>query len=68
MTTLRVWAPKPSTVELQLGPDRRPMTQDDGGWWSSHLAPAEEGQDYEFVLDGGDPRPDPRSACQPHGV
>ena len=24
--------------------------------------------DYAFSLDGGDPRPDPRSAWQPHGV
>ncbi|MCW2607004.1 MAG: maltooligosyl trehalose hydrolase [Frankiales bacterium] len=68
MTTLRVWAPTPSTVELQLGDDRLPMTGTDDGWWAVDVAPSEEGQDYAFVLDGGDPRPDPRSAWQPHGV
>ncbi len=68
MTTLRVWAPKPSTVELQIGDDRRPMTASGAGWWQTDLAPADEALDYAFVLDGGDPRPDPRSAWQPHGV
>ncbi len=66
MTTLRVWAPLPGTVELEVGGCRTPMDREDGGWWSG--PPVEPGTDYAFVLDGGPPRPDPRSAWQPQGV
>ena len=51
----------------RAGGQRRPMTATDGGWWTAD-PPVEEGTDYAFVLDGGDPRPDPRSAWQPEGV
>ena len=68
MTTISVWAPEPERVELQLGEDRLPMTRGTGGWWSLDVAPRSEALDYAFVLDGGDPRPDPRSGRQPHGV
>jgi maltooligosyltrehalose trehalohydrolase len=37
-----------------------------GGWWSAEIGGP--GTDYALVLDGGQPRPDPRSAWQPHGV
>ena len=67
MTTFRVWAPKPDQVELALGDERLPMVETGGGWWQVD-APAEPGTDYAFVLDGGPPRPDPRSRWQPHGV
>jgi maltooligosyltrehalose trehalohydrolase len=66
MTTLRVWAPLPESVELEIDGDRRPMTAVGGGWWQAEAGAP--GTDYAFVLDGGDPRPDPRSAWQPHGV
>jgi maltooligosyltrehalose trehalohydrolase len=68
MTTLRVWAPKPSRVELLVDDELLPMAPGAGGWWSLDLAPRQEALDYAFVLDGGDPRPDPRSSWQPHGV
>jgi maltooligosyltrehalose trehalohydrolase len=68
MTTICVWAPRPRKVELEAGGSRRPMRRDSGGWWSAEVAPAQEPVDYAFVLDGGPPRPDPRSAWQPHGV
>jgi maltooligosyltrehalose trehalohydrolase len=64
VTEVRVWAPKPSTVELVEGDRRTPMRSETGGWWSGELT----GTDYAFSLDGGDPRPDPRSGWQPHGV
>ena len=66
MTTLRVWAPKPTTVEVESEGRRTPMTRQDGGWWTAEIGGP--GTDYALVLDGGDPRPDPRSAWQPHGV
>ncbi len=77
---IRVWAPNASTVDLLVRPasddagaanERASMTRGDGGWWSwqptGSLAEA-TALDYAFSLDGGDPRPDPRSAWQPHGV
>ena len=65
-TTARVWAPGKDRVEIEVDGQRTAMTDADGGWWTGpELAP---GTDYSFVLDGGDPRPDPRSAWQPQGV
>ncbi len=66
MTTVRVWAPKPQRIEVQSDGRLLPMTADGGGWWSAEIGGP--GTDYSFVLDGGDPRPDPRSAWQPQGV
>jgi maltooligosyltrehalose trehalohydrolase len=68
MTTTRVWAPRPRRVEIEVDGERRPMLRGEGGWWSVELAPGQEQADYAFVLDGGPPRPDPRSGRQPHGV
>jgi maltooligosyltrehalose trehalohydrolase len=44
------------------------MERDDGGWWSAAVEEAGPGTDYRYSVDGGDPRPDPRSAWQPGGV
>ena len=66
MSTLRVWAPLPGSVELETGGRRTPMTPQDGGWWTGEVGG--HGTDYALVLDGGEPRPDPRSAWQPDGV
>jgi maltooligosyltrehalose trehalohydrolase len=63
---LRVWAPKATTVEVNLGGRRRPMGREDGGWWQAEVA--EAGTDYAFVLDGSAPLPDPRSPWQPAGI
>jgi len=62
-----VWAPRPDRVELVVGDRRHAMERDEGDWWtaSAELAP---GTDYAFSLDGGEPRPDPRSPWQPHGI
>ncbi len=69
MTTFRVWAPIPSSVELELGGQRRlPMRRADRGWWSLDVPDAGPGTDYAFVLDGDGPFPDPRSPFQPTGV
>ena len=62
-----VWAPHASSgVELLLGDERVPLTRDEGGWWRVS-APADPGAPYWFSLDGGDPRPDPRSRRLPEG-
>ncbi len=66
MTTLRVWAPLPSTVEVETDGQRIPMTPLEDGWWRAEIGGP--GTDYALVLDGGPPRPDPRSAFQPEGI
>ncbi len=38
------------------------------GWFELRDGEVQDGSDYSFVLDGGAPRPDPRSAWQPAGV
>jgi maltooligosyltrehalose trehalohydrolase len=45
------------------------MRRDDSDWWSP-AGPVPDGEvDYGYLLDGSDdPRPDPRSRRQPHGV
>ncbi|MCU1483726.1 MAG: Malto-oligosyltrehalose trehalohydrolase [Actinomycetia bacterium] len=64
----RVWAPKPERVELDLTGRRLDMVAGDRGWWSLDVPDAGPGTEYAFRLDGGDPRPDPRSPWQPEGV
>jgi maltooligosyltrehalose trehalohydrolase len=62
-----VWAPRAARAEVEVAGTAHPM-QPAGrpGWWAADVAaPAEV--DYAFVLDGGDPLPDPRSPRQPHG-
>ncbi|MFI6427772.1 malto-oligosyltrehalose trehalohydrolase [Promicromonospora sp. NPDC050880] len=66
---LRVWAPRASRVDLVLSASgtTEAMDTDAGGWWCSRR-PLLAGTDYAFSLDGGPPRPDPRSPWQPAGV
>jgi maltooligosyltrehalose trehalohydrolase len=66
--TFRVWAPAPERVELVLGRERFPMVPSPGGWWELEVGQAGPGTRYQFSLDGGAARPDPRSAFQPQGV
>ena len=63
----RVWAPAAQAVDLVLGPRRVPMTRGGGGWWSADVS-ADPQTLYGFSVDGGAPRPDPRSAWQPEGI
>lgn len=44
------------------------MTGAGGGWWEATSDSADAGTRYAISLDGGQPRPDPRSPSQPHGV
>ncbi len=68
MKRLRVWAPAAKRVEIRLDSRGFDMTAEEGGWWVApeEAAPAEA--DYSFLIDGGDPLPDPRSPWQPSGV
>ncbi|MGE0795739.1 MAG: alpha-amylase family glycosyl hydrolase, partial [Acidimicrobiia bacterium] len=62
-----VWAPDAGRVEVVVAGTRLPMARDDRGWWRAGVELA-AGQRYAFAVDGGPPRPDPRSASQPEGV
>jgi len=67
----RVWAPEAGRVELLVeGEQPRPLARGGDGWWYS--PPGAEilppGTRYGFSVDGGTPRPDPRSGSQPDGV
>ena len=66
MHEFTVWAPRPGRVDLVLDCRRIPMERSGGGWWTA--AADGSGSGYGFSLDGGPPRPDPRSAFQPEGV
>ncbi|WCC80139.1 malto-oligosyltrehalose trehalohydrolase [Cutibacterium equinum] len=63
---LTVWAPAATKVQTLLDRQLFDMTRD-GEWWTLPQ-PVEDGQRYQFVLDDGDPLPDPRSRYQPEGV
>src|SRR5271163_4508034 len=65
---LRVWAPKPKAVSVEIANQRLPMARAGNGYWELDTPLAKGGSDYAFILDGGDPVPDPRSAFQPSGV
>ena len=76
---LTVWAPAAQEVEIEWslddGPAQRSAMERKGdGWWRWEAPAAPSGTaaypclDYGFRIDGGDVTPDPRSACQPHGV
>lgn len=69
--TFPVWAPHADTVAVVVGDrDPLPLSRADGGWWrlAEPLEAGPEPLDYAFSVDGGDPRPDPRSRRQPNGV
>jgi maltooligosyltrehalose trehalohydrolase len=68
MHTFEVWAPLAHTLEVRIGSSSHPMEQSDGDWWRAGVQEAQPGTDYSFVVDGGEPVPDPRSRWQPEGV
>ena len=68
MHTFKVWAPGRRRVDLVTDGRKLAMTPAEGGWWEVSGAEAHAGTLYGFSLDGGETRPDPRSASQPHGV
>jgi maltooligosyltrehalose trehalohydrolase len=65
-TTFRVWAPKASRVEVEIG-GRREALDEELGVFAGRLG-AGPGDRYRYVLDGGDPLPDPCARLQPEGV
>lgn len=71
MSVFEVWAPAAGRVDLVVGEARRamaPRSSSSDGWWALDAPELATGTEYAFSLDGGPPRPDPRSRWQPHGV
>jgi malto-oligosyltrehalose trehalohydrolase len=69
VTLFRVWAPEAARVEVDVSGQRHLMAPAaEPGWWAAEVASADDGADYGFCLDGGDPLPDPRSPRQSFGV
>lgn len=66
MEALRIWAPRARRVEVVRGDARSEAVAEPGGWWRGPQLGA--GERYAISLDGGPPRPDPRSPWQPDGV
>lgn len=67
-----VWAPEVDLVEVHLGAEGvevKAMERGADGWWRLQVSREDVGDGrYAFSVDGGDPRPDPRSLSQPDGV
>ncbi len=64
-----VWAPRATTLALQVGDQRVAMTRRADDWWTPEGAVPTGEVDYGYLLDDADtPLPDPRSRRQPHGV
>ncbi len=63
-----IWAPVARRVALVLGAETLEMSPSAGGWWTAVVESAGPGTRYAFRVDGGPPRPDPRSLSQPEGV
>ena len=63
---VRIWAPDARRVEIVCDDSRSAAAAEPGGWWRGPALAA--GDRYAISLDGGPPRPDPRSRWQPDGV
>ena len=67
MTAFEVWAPQAAKVELEVdGAVTVMASAEAAGWWRAEIPGP--GTDYSYRIDGGPPRPDPRSRRQPEGV
>lgn len=63
----RVWAPRRSAVAVRLQGAEHALEEASGGFWEAVLA-ATPGDEYVYVLDGVEQRPDPCSRFQPEGI
>ncbi|MCW2953309.1 MAG: treZ [Conexibacter sp.] len=64
---LRVWAPRAAVVTARVGAREHVLEPVAHGIWQARVD-ARRGEEYAFVLDGGEELPDPASRAQPHGL
>jgi maltooligosyltrehalose trehalohydrolase len=76
----RVWAPRAQSMAVRLFPSAAQridaanvgrdtqLVPEGNGEFAAFVEGAIEGTDYQYVLNGQTPRPDPVSRWQPHGV
>ena len=65
MHTFTVWAPRARTMAVVVGDRSYTMQPAERGWWSAAVEDAGPASEYSFILDNGNPLPDPRSGSQP---
>jgi maltooligosyltrehalose trehalohydrolase len=63
---LRVWAPWAKQLHVVVDGRTMAATSDGTGWWQAGAL--QHGARYAISVNGGPPRPDPRSPWQPDGV
>src|SRR5688572_7641538 len=63
-----VWAPKAKQVSVRIGKQEHKLESRGAGVFEALVAGAKAGDDYKYVLDGGEAYPDPVSRFQPEGV
>ena len=68
MHTFEVWGPRAHKLVVKIGDKHHDLQACEHGWWKADVSGAGPGTDYAFVIDDGDPLPDPRSAYQPFGI
>jgi len=64
---VRLWAPRAERVDVLVDGSRIGTARNERGW-ATAVSPLPAGERYAFVVDGGEPMPDPRSQRQPEGV
>ncbi|HSC90092.1 MAG TPA: alpha-amylase family glycosyl hydrolase [Gaiellaceae bacterium] len=67
LVEFRVWAPNASVVAVRLDSGDQALAHAGDGVHEARIA-ACPGDDYRYVLDGGEPLADPWSRCQPEGM
>ncbi|MBV8071237.1 MAG: malto-oligosyltrehalose trehalohydrolase [Acidobacteriaceae bacterium] len=68
MHEFKVWGPRAQSLAVTIGERSYPLRCIDRGWWTGGVPDAGPNTKYSFVLNQGQPVPDPRSQFQPHGV
>src|SRR5688500_10206251 len=63
-----VWAPKAKQASVRIGEKEHKLESRGAGVFEALIAGAKAGDDYKYVLDGGEAYPDPVSRFQPEGV
>jgi maltooligosyltrehalose trehalohydrolase len=66
-TAFRVWAPRSTRVQVRIGAGAHELRPGEEGLFEGELR-TPPGEDYVYVLDGGQALPDPCSRFQPEGI